>query len=109
MATRIKEKAKARRENKDTRPRATAKYIRMSSRKVKAVLDLIRGKSVGEAMAILENTNRAAVEPIKKVLNSAIANAENNLEMSRYIVRGRNFANQGPTLKRIRPVLREEL
>jgi len=104
VATRIKEKAKARRENKDTRPRATAKYIRMSSRKVKAVLDLIRGKSVGEAMAILENTNRAAVEPIKKVLNSAIANAENNLEMSRdtlYVAE--TFANQGPTLKRIRP------
>lgn len=104
MATRIKEKAKARRENRDTRPRATAKYIRMSSRKVKAVLDLIRGKSVGEAMAILENTHRAAVEPVKKLLNSAIANAENNLEMSRdtlYVAE--TFANQGPTLKRIRP------
>lgn len=104
MATRIKEKAKARRENRDTRPRATAKYIRMSSRKVKAVIDLIRGKSVGEAIAILENTNRAAVEPVKKVLNSAIANAENNLEMSRdtlYIAEA--YANQGPTLKRFRP------
>lgn len=104
MATRIREKAKARRENKDTRPRATAKYIRMSSRKVKAVLDLIRGKSVDEAQAILQNTRRAAVEPIMKVLNSAIANAENNLEMSRdtlYVAE--TFANQGPTLKRIRP------
>jgi len=104
VATRIREKAKARRENKDTRPRATAKYIRMSSRKVKAVLDLIRGKSVDEAQAILQNTRRAAVEPIMKVLNSAIANAENNLEMSRdtlYVAE--TFANQGPTLKRIRP------
>ncbi len=104
MATRIREKARARRENKDTRPRATAKYIRMSSRKVKAVLDLIRGKSVDEAQAILLNTRRAAVEPIMKLLNSAIANAENNLEMSRdtlYVAEA--FANQGPTLKRIRP------
>ena len=109
MATRIKEKAKARRENKDTRPRATAKYIRMSSRKVKAVLDLIRGKSVGEAMAILENTNRAAVEPIK---NAELCNckSENNLEMSRdtlYVAE--TFANQVQRLRKLDPVLREEL
>lgn len=104
MATRIREKARARRENKDTRPRATAKYIRISSRKVKSVIDLIRGKKVGEALSILANTPKRASEPVSKLLNSAIANAENNLEMDREnLFVAEIYANQGPTLKRIRP------
>ncbi len=104
MATRSKEKTAKRRENAEKRPHATAKYIRISSRKVKIVIDLIRGKSVGEAEAILLYTPKAAAEPVLKLLRSAIANAENNLELSRdnlYIAE--IYANQGPTLKRYRP------
>lgn len=104
MATRIKEKALKRKENRDQRPKATAKYIRMSPRKVKAVIDLIRNKKIDEAQAILVNTPKAATQPVLKVLNSVAANAENNLGMSRdnlYVAEV--YANQGPTLKRYRP------
>lgn len=104
MALRSKEKAAIRRENAEKRPHATAKYIRISSRKVKIVIDLIRGKSVEEAEAILMYTPKAASEPTLKLLRSAIANAENNLDMDRetlYVAEV--FANQGPTLRRYRP------
>jgi large subunit ribosomal protein L22 len=104
MATRSREKTALRRENADKRPHAVARYIRISSRKVKIVIDLIRGKSVNEALAILEYTPKAASEPVTKLLNSAIANAENNLDMSRdslYVAEV--YADQGPTLKRFRP------
>ena len=104
MATRQREKAAKRQENKDTRPRAVAKYIRISPTKVKIVVDLIRGKSVAEAKAILMATRRAASEPVLKVLNSAVANAENNLELSKdnlYVAEV--YADQGPTLKRFQP------
>ena len=100
MATRMKEKAAARKANADKRPRATAKYIRISSRKVKIVLDLIRGKKADEALAILMYTPKAAAPVVEKLLNSAIANAENNLGMDReslYVAE--TFANEGPTLK----------
>jgi large subunit ribosomal protein L22 len=100
----MKEKAKARKENKETRPHATARYVRISARKAKIVLDMIRGKKVGEALSILEYTPKAASQPITKVLKSAIANAENNLEMdpdTLYIAE--IYANQGPTLKRFSP------
>ena len=103
MATRSKEKAAERKANADKRPHATAKYIRISSRKVKVVIDLIRGKSVDDAEAILLYTPKAAAEPVLKLLHSAIANAENNLELSRdtlYVAE--IYANQGPTLKRYR-------
>ena len=104
MATREREKSLNRRENKDKRPRAVAKYVRISSRKVKVVIDLIRGKQVGEARAILLNTPKAASEPVIKVLDSAVANAENNLDMvkdSLYVAEA--YADQGPTLRRFRP------
>ena len=104
MATRIREKAAARKANADKRPHAIARYVRISSRKVKIVLDLIRGKSVAEAQAILEFTPKAAAPVVLKVLNSAVANAENNQDLSRdtlYVAEC--FANQGPTLKRYRP------
>jgi large subunit ribosomal protein L22 len=104
MALRSKQKAAARRENAEKRPHATAKYIRISARKVKIVIDLIRGKDVTEAEAILMYTPKAASEPTLKLLRSAIANAENNLDMSRdtlYVAEV--FANQGPTLRRYRP------
>ena len=104
MATRQREKALQRRENKETRPHAVAKYVRISSSKVKIVIDLIRGKKVNEAKAILMNTPKAACEPVAKLLDSAIANAENNMELNRdnlYVAEV--FADQGPTLKRFRP------
>ena len=103
MATRSKEKTAYRREHADKRPHAIARYIRMSPRKVKVVIDMIRGKSAKEAAAILTYTPKAACEPVLKVLNSAIANAENNLDMNRddlYVAE--IYANQGPTLKRYR-------
>ena len=103
MATRSKEKTAYRREHADKRPHATARYIRMSPRKVKVVVDMIRGKSAKEAAAILTYTPKAACEPVLKVLNSAIANAENNPDMNRddlYVAEV--FANQGPSLKRYR-------
>lgn len=104
MATRSKTKAAYRREHADRRPHAIARYVRISSRKVKVVIDLIRGKSYPEALAILEFTPKAASDVVKKLLNSAAANGENNLDMNRdtlYVAEV--FANQGPTLKRFRP------
>jgi len=101
MATRVKEKAAARKENADKRPHAKARFIRISSRKVKIVVDLIRGKKVDEALSILTYTPKAAAPIVAKVLNSAIANAENNLELDRdslYVAEV--YADQGPTLKR---------
>lgn len=101
MATRVKQKAAARKANVDKRPRAVAKYVRVSPRKVQIVIDLIRGKQVDDALAILMYTPKSAAPVVEKLLNSAIANAENNLEMSRenlYVAEV--YANQGPTLKR---------
>ena len=101
MAKRMKEKTARINANKDRRPRAVAKYIRMSSTKVGLVLNLIRGKSYNDAMAILMATPRGATEPVMKVLESAGANAENNLNMSKsdlYVAEA--YANQGITMKR---------
>ena len=101
MATRIREKAKVRRENADRRPRAIARYVRISSSKVGIVADLIRGKKADDALAILMYTPKAAVPVMEKLLLSAIANAENNLSMDRgslYVAEV--YANPGPTLKR---------
>ncbi len=83
---------------------ATLKYARISSRKVKIVADLIKGKDIDEALAIVKFTPKASSEIIEKLLKSAIANAENNHHMAQeklYVAE--IFANQGPTLKRIRP------
>ena len=84
--------------------RATLKFARISARKVKIVADLVRGKDVDEALAIMKFTPKASSEVLEKLLKSAIANAENNHEMKHenlYVAE--IFANQGPTLKRIRP------
>ena len=84
--------------------RATLNYARISSRKVRIVADLIRGKDIDEALAIVKFTPKASSEIIEKLLKSAIANAENNHDMKHenlYVAE--IFANQGPTLKRIRP------
>ena len=84
--------------------RATLKFARISARKVKIVADLVRGKDEDEALAIMKFTPKASSEVLEKLLKSAIANAENNHEMKHenlYVAE--IFANQGPTLKRIRP------
>ena len=84
--------------------RAILRHARISPRKVKIVLDLIRGKDAGVAMAILKNTNKSASEYLIKLLGSAIANAENNFNMdvSKLYV-SECFVCPGPTLKRIMP------
>ena len=84
--------------------KATLKFARISSRKVKIVADLIRGKDVDEALAIVKFTPKASSEIIEKLLKSAIANAENNNGMdpeNLYIAEC--YANKGPTMKRIKP------
>ena len=84
--------------------RASLNYARISSRKVKIVADLIRGKKVSEALAIVKFAPKASAEVIEKLLKSAIANAENNHFMkSEDLYVAEIYANQGPTLKRIRP------
>ncbi|MEW6725130.1 MAG: 50S ribosomal protein L22 [Bacillota bacterium] len=84
--------------------RAQARYIRIAPRKVRVVLDLIRGKSVAEAMAILRHTPKVASEVLSKVVKSASANATNNFDMDEnrlYIAEA--YVDQGPTLKRWHP------
>ena len=84
--------------------RAQAKHVRISPRKVKIVLDLIRNKPVDVALAIVRNTPKAACEPLEKLLKSAAANAETNFNMDKkslYVAEC--FACPGPILKRIRP------
>ena len=105
MAKNLREKTARIAENKDKRPYAVAKYVRISPYKVRIVLDIIRGKSYREAVAILENTPKAASDPVRKVLMSAAANAENNLGMSKdNLFVAECYADQGPTLKRVQPV-----
>ena len=84
--------------------RAQVNYVRISPRKVKIVLDLIRNKPVDVALAIAHNTSKSASEPIEKLLKSAVANAENNANMDRnslYVAEC--FVCPGPSLKRVRP------
>jgi len=102
MATRIREKAEKRAKEKDNRPYAKVKYIRISPSKVGLVLDNIRGKKAVEALAILENSTQGSAEVIVKLLKSAIANAENNKGLNRddlYVAE--TWVGAGPTLKRI--------
>jgi large subunit ribosomal protein L22 len=84
--------------------RAVARYVRLSPRKARLVVDLIRGKSVPEARAVLRFTPRAAAEVVEKVLNSAVANAEKNLHVrGEDLIVGTTYVDEGPTIKRIRP------
>ena len=81
--------------------RAEAKNMRISPRKMKAIADLVRGKNVKDAQAILKFTPRKGAEIFLKVLNSAVANAENNFHMDvEALIVKEIYANQGPTLKR---------
>ncbi|RKD22700.1 50S ribosomal protein L22 [Ammoniphilus oxalaticus] len=84
--------------------KAIARQVRIAPRKVRLVVDLIRGKQVGEAIAILAHTHKAASPVIEKVLKSAIANAEHNYELDpNGLVVSQVFVDEGPTLKRFRP------
>jgi ribosomal protein L22 len=84
--------------------RAQAKYVRTSARKARLVCDHIRGKDVAEARAILAFTPRAAAKAWSKLLESAVANAENNHELVGEELRIHSVvADEGPTLKRFRP------
>ncbi|WP_058305727.1 50S ribosomal protein L22 [Gracilibacillus massiliensis] len=84
--------------------KAVAKTIRIAPRKVRLVVDLIRGKDVGEAIAILKHTQRGASPVVEKLINSAIANAEHNYEMNPdNLVVSEAYVNEGVTLKRFRP------
>ena len=102
MATRMKEKAAKRLEERDNRPKAIARHIRMSPYKVREVLDIVRGKDYAEAVAILSATPRSAAPVVKKLIDSAAANAENNLNLNKDdLMVAEIFADQGPTLKRM--------
>ncbi|AGA56529.1 MAG: 50S ribosomal protein L22 [Thermobacillus sp.] len=84
--------------------KAHANYVRIAPRKARLVVDLIRGKSVGEAIAILRHTPKAASPIVEKLLNSAVANAEHNYQMNvERLYISQAYVNQGPTLKRYRP------
>jgi len=89
---------------KDTRPSAKLSYARIPVQKACFVLDAIRGKDVKTAIAILEYNPRYASGVVKKLIDSAVANAENNNGMNPdnlYVAEC--YANEGPTMKRIRP------
>ena len=84
--------------------RAQARYARVTPRKARRVVDLIRGLSATEAQAVLRFAPQAASEPVYKVLSSAIANAEHNLQLDpAALVVSAAYVDEGPTLKRIRP------
>ena len=84
--------------------RARAKYVRSAPRKARLVMQHIRGKSVADARAILDHTPRAASRDVLKLLNSAVANAENNYELAADELKvSHAYADAGPTIKRWRP------
>lgn len=103
MSKRMKEKVARNREQRDMRPHAIARYIRISNRKVGIVINLIRGKKVSDALAILQFTPKSASPVVEKLLKSAIANAEYKGMNKDGLYVAEVYANQGPTLKRMRP------
>ena len=104
MSRGIKERKERREANRDKRPYAIARYIRIPNSKVRFVLDLIRGKSYEDAVNILKNLNKSSSPVVLKVLNSAAANAENNLAMPKdnlYV--DECYATNAPQMKRMMP------
>ncbi|MDR1094272.1 MAG: 50S ribosomal protein L22 [Clostridiales bacterium] len=101
MATRMKEKTERRLAEKDVRPVAHARHIRMSATKARATLDLIRGQKYTAAVAILEHTPTAASEVVIKAVNSAAANAEMKNYAKNELFVAEAYADEGPTLKRM--------
>ncbi|MGP6173982.1 50S ribosomal protein L22 [Corynebacterium sp. A21] len=87
-----------------TSARAVARYVRVTPMKARRVIDLVRGKSVTEAMAILKYAPQDASTPVAKVIASAAANAENNYGLDpRTLVISEAYADEGPTMKRFQP------
>lgn len=87
-----------------TAAKAVAKTVRIAPRKARLVVELIKGKTVAEALAILQFTPRAGSPIVAKVLKSAIANAEHNYDLdAQNLVVSEAYVNEGPTLKRFRP------
>jgi len=85
--------------------KAEARYIRMSPQKARLVIDLIRGRKVGDAIVALKVTNKRIAPVVEKVLRSAIANAENkftDVDVDKLFVR-EAYVNEGPRQKRVRP------
>jgi len=90
--------------NDITSARATARFVRVTPMKARRVLDTVRGKSVAEALALLEDAPQSASEPVFKLVASAAANAENNFGLDpRTLVISQAWADEGPTMKRFRP------
>jgi ribosomal protein L22 len=84
--------------------RAQAKYVRSSARKARLVIEHIRGKPVADARAVLRLTPRGVARDLEKLLESAVANAENNHELvGEDLVVKEAYADEGPTIKRFRP------
>ena len=84
--------------------KSVARTVRIAPRKVRLILDLVRGKEVGEAISILKLTNKRSSPVVEKLVKSAVANAEHNYDMdidNLYI--SEIYADEGPTLKRFRP------
>lgn len=104
MSRGIKERTERKKANRDKRPYAIARYIRIPNSKVKFVLDLIRGKGYEDAVNILKNLNKSASPVVLKVLNSAAANAENNLAMAKdNLFVAECYATNAPQMKRMMP------
>ncbi|HSK69353.1 MAG TPA: 50S ribosomal protein L22 [Candidatus Limnocylindria bacterium] len=107
MASNTRDKKELHKARDEKRPHASVKHVRVSSRKAKLIIDQIRGKDLGEALAILRLTPHAASPVLFKLIESAAANAVNNLDMDRdslYVAE--IYANPGPTLKRFMPKAR---
>ena len=84
--------------------KASARHVRISPHKARVVIDMVRGKPVDEALAILRHTPRRAAGLIEKVVNSAVANAVNNFDMDEEILSiSEAYVNEGPTMKRFQP------
>ena len=85
--------------------KAEARYIRISPQKARLVVDLIRGQQAGEALTTLRTTNKRIAPAVEKVLQSAIANAENrseDVDVDQLFV-SEAYVNEGPRMKRVRP------
>ncbi|MDQ6657301.1 MAG: 50S ribosomal protein L22 [Actinomycetota bacterium] len=86
------------------RARAQARHVRMTPMKARRVIDLVRGRSTADALAILKFSPQAAAEPVAKVIASAVANAENNQGLNpEALIIETAYADEGPTLKRFQP------
>ena len=89
--------------------KASARFVRVAPRKVRVVVDLIRGKSVNEALALLKFVPKRASEPVAKVIASAAANAEHNFNLNKdNLIISQAYVDQGPTLKRYHPRQRDQ-